>query len=88
MTPWTVACQTPLSMGFPRQEYWSGYLFPSPGDLPYPGIKPVFPELQADSLPSEPPGKPLILVENTLIHNLLFGYLEKEELDLGLSEVS
>ena len=48
----------------------------------------MFPELQADSLPSEPPGKPLILVENTLIHNLLFGYLEKEELDLGLSEVS
>ena len=39
MTPWTVACQTPLSMGFPRQEYWSGLPFPSPGDLPDPGIE-------------------------------------------------
>ena len=45
-------------MGFPRQEYWSGLLFPSPGDLPDPGIEPVFPALQADSLPSETPGKP------------------------------
>ena len=39
--PWTVACQTPLSMGFPRQEYWSELLCPPPGDLPYPGIKPM-----------------------------------------------
>ena len=45
-------------MGFPRQEYWSGLLFPSPGDLPDPGIEPMFPALQADSLPSETPGKP------------------------------
>ena len=52
-TPWTVACQAPLSMGFPRQEYWSGLLFPSPGDLPDPGIEPRSPALQAD-LPSEP----------------------------------
>ena len=37
-TPWTVACQAPLSMGFPRQEYWSGLPFPSPGDLPEPGL--------------------------------------------------
>ena len=51
MTPWTVAHQTPLSMGFPRQEYWSGLPFPSPGDLPEPGIKPVFPACQVDSLP-------------------------------------
>ena len=57
-TPWTVAHQTPLSMGFPRQEYWSGLPFPSPGDLPDPGIKPRSPELQTDFLPSEPPGKP------------------------------
>ena len=42
-TPWTVACQAPLSMGFSRQEYWSGLLFPSPGDLPNPGIKPTSP---------------------------------------------
>ena len=46
-------------MGFPRQEYWSGLPFPSPGDLPNPGIKPGSPALQEDSLPSEPPGKPL-----------------------------
>ena len=44
-------------MGFPRQEYWSGLPFPSPGDLPHPGIEPGSPALQADALPSEPPGK-------------------------------
>ena len=48
-TPWTVAHQTPLSMGFSRQEYWSGLPFPSPGDLPDPEIKPVSPTLQTDS---------------------------------------
>ena len=48
-------------MGFSRQEYWSGLPFPSPGDLPDPGIKPIAPELQADSLQSEPPGKPRTL---------------------------
>ena len=57
-TPWTVACQGPLSMGFSRQEYWSGLPFPSPGDLPNPGIERRSPALQADALPSEPPGKP------------------------------
>ena len=51
VTPWTVACQTPLSMGFPRQEYWSGLPFPSPGDLRDPGVKPASPAWQADSLP-------------------------------------
>ena len=55
-TLWTVAHQTPLSMGFSRQEYWSGLPFPSPGDLPDPGIEPRFPALQADTLTSEPPG--------------------------------
>ena len=54
---WTVARQALLSMGFPRQEYWSGLPFPSPGDLPDPGIEPGSPSLQADSLLSEPPGK-------------------------------
>ena len=58
VTPWTVAHQSSLSMGFPRQECWSGLPFPSPGDLPDPGIKPAFSALQADSLPFEPPGKP------------------------------
>ena len=56
-TPWTVGCQAPLSMGFPRQEYWSGSPFSSPGDLPDPGIKLRSLVLQADSLPSELPGK-------------------------------
>ena len=58
-TPWTVVCQAPLSLGFSRQEYWSGLPCPSPGDLPDPEIKPGSPELKADSLPSEPTGKPL-----------------------------
>ena len=48
-TPWTVACQAPLSMRFSRQEYWSGLPFSSPGDLPNPGIEPRSPALQADS---------------------------------------
>ena len=49
--PWTVACQAPLSMGFPRQEYWSVLLFPSLGDLPNPRMEPMSPALQTDSLP-------------------------------------
>ena len=61
MTPWTVACQVPLSMGFSRQEYWSGLPFPSPGDLPDPGIELRSPALQADSLPIELQGKPNML---------------------------
>ena len=52
-TPWTVAHQAPLSMGFSRQEYWSGLPFPSQGDLPDPGIEPRSPALQADALTSE-----------------------------------
>ena len=59
VTPWTVAYQASPSMGFSRQEYWSGLPFPSPVDLPDPGIKPGSPALQADTLPTEPPGKPL-----------------------------
>ena len=58
VTPWTVTYQGPPSMGFSRQEYWSGFPFPSPGDLPHPGIQPGSAALQADALPSEPPGKP------------------------------
>ena len=62
-TPWTVAYQAPPSMGFSRQEYWSGLPFPSPGDLPDPGIKPGSPSLQADTLLSEPPGKPFPMTD-------------------------
>ena len=62
VTPWTIVHQAPLSMGFSRQEYWSGLPFP-PGDLPSPGtepMSPVSPALQVDSLPLEPLGKPLL----------------------------
>ena len=58
--PWTVDHEAPLSMGFSRQETWSGLPFPSPGDLPDPGIEPKSPALQADALTSEPPGKPRV----------------------------
>ena len=71
--PWTVAHQAPTSMGFSRQEYWSGLPFPSPGDLPKPGIEPRSPTLQADALTSEPPGKPIVTTrgEASYYHFLL-----------------
>ena len=58
VTPGTMARKAPLSMGFPRQEYWSGLTFPSPGNLPDPGIKPTSPVLQADSLRTSHQGSP------------------------------
>ena len=58
-TPWTIAYQAPPPIGFSRQGYWSGLPLPSPGDLPDPGIEPRSSVLQADALPSEPPGKPI-----------------------------
>ena len=61
-TPWTAAYQAPPSMRFSRQEYWSGVPLPSPGDLPDLGIGPRSPALQADTLLSEPPGKPNVIV--------------------------
>ena len=61
VTPWMVARQTPLSMEFSRQEYWSGLPFPSPGDLPNPGIKPGSPALAGGFFTTEPPRKPRIL---------------------------
>ena len=57
--PWVIACQAPLSIEFSRQEYWSVLPFPSPGTLPNPGIEPGSPAVQAHSLSSEPPGKPI-----------------------------
>ena len=59
VTPWTVVQKTPLSMGSPRQEYWSGLPFPSPGNLPNPGIKSGSSALQVNSVLTETPGKPL-----------------------------
>ena len=76
MTPWTVVHQVPLSMGFPRQEYWSGLPFPSPGDLPDPGIKPRSPALAGGFFTTEPPGKPIrsqeIANEYMVIFNKIF----------------
>ena len=62
-TPWTVAHQAPVSMGFSREEYWKGVPFTPPGDLPNPGIEPRAPSLQAHSLAAEPQGKPSTRIE-------------------------
>ena len=59
-TPWTIACQVPLPMGFPRQEYWNALPFPSTGALPDPGIDPASPALGGGFLTTEPPGKPML----------------------------
>ena len=77
-TPWTVACQAPLSMGFSRQEYWSGLPFPSPGDLPDPGIEPGSPALQADSLPTNLWGKPSDSMETSKQILLLKTYFHSQ----------
>ena len=75
-TPWTVAYQAPPFTVFSRQEYWSGLPFPSPGDLPNPGIKPGSPALHTDSLPSEPPGKlkerGILLAEDKMLFKKYF----------------
>jgi len=76
VTPWTVACQAPLSMRYSRQEYWSGLTFSSPGDLPNPGIKPASPALKVDILSPEPPGNVITMsnycCSDILILNLIF----------------
>ena len=64
-TPWTIAHQAPPSVEFSRQEYWSGLPFASPGDLPDTGVEPASPAFQAESLLSEPPGKPEYIMRNT-----------------------
>ena len=71
-TTWTVARQAPLSMGLSKQKYWSGLSFPSPGDLLDPGIELRSPALQAESLLSEPPGKPICLYYYVLYFVMLF----------------
>ena len=79
---WTVAHQAPLTMGFSRQEYWNRLPYPPLGDLPNPGIEPKFPTSQANSLLSEPPGKPM----NTGVgsQSLLQGIFPTQELNQGL----
>ena len=64
MILWTVALQAPLSMGFPWQEYWHGLSFPSPGDLPNPGIEPTSPVLAGRFFTIEPPGSPLLAISS------------------------
>ena len=74
-TTWIIAQQAPLSMGFAKQEYWSGLPFPSAGELPNPGIEPRSPALQVDSLSAELPGKPLckyIYIEYMHIYPIKF----------------
>ena len=85
MTPWTVACQAPLSIGFSRQEYWSGLPFPSPGDLPDPGIEPGSSALQADSLMTELRGKPIVLKLKVQLYFLLKKKLNKINVLSGFS---
>ena len=70
--PWNVAHQTPLSTEFSRHEYWRGLLFPSPGNVPNPGIKPASPTLQVDSLPTEPPGKPSNIIQSYNLQQVCF----------------
>ena len=81
-TPWTVAHQTPLSMGFPRQEYYSGLSFPSLGELPNPGIEPASPALQAVSciagrfFTTEPRGKPSAIIIIPILHKTTLRFRE------------
>ena len=89
--PWTIARQAPPSMGFSRQEYWNGLPFPSPGDLSDPGIEPRSPALQADTLTSEPPGKPLTSLKTDLpdLAGCLCQYISlSKEHSLSTSRVS
>ena len=83
-TPWTVPCQAPLSMGFPRQEYWRGLPFPSPGHLPGPGTEPVSPELAGGFFTTEPAGKPG-LTKSVLKKRL---YPEKQVHCIGFSKTA
>ena len=72
MTPWSIIHQVPLSMGFSRQEYWRGLPFPTPGDLPYPGIKPTSLLVGSGFLTSEPSGKPNKFKFGTNLHSIVF----------------
>ena len=85
MTPWTIACQAPLSMGFSRQEHWNRLPCPSPGDLPDPGMEPVSPALAGGFFTTEPPGKPIESLHNT--YYLFMGWNLEISILLPASEV-
>jgi len=78
----TVVCQAPLSMGFPKQVYWSGLPFPSPRDLPNPGIEPTFPALAGGFSTTEPPGKPSVLLYSHKLNIDLRGEMEEKEIQI------
>ena len=87
-TPWTIACQVPLSMGFPRQECWNRLPFPSPGFLPDPGIKLASPALVGGFFTTEPPGKPHFSSQNSFNrNNKLFWTPHTSHSSPGLREV-
>ena len=77
-SPWTAAFQAPLSMGFPKQECWSGLPFPSPGDLPHPGLEPTSPALAGGFFTTEPPGTPLLILSLTS-ESIKFRFLQDSE---------
>ena len=89
-TPWTVAHQAPPSIGFSRQEHWSGLPFPSPGNLPDPGIEPRSPAFQAVALTSEPPEKPLYVGRycQILIHKIILISSTQDYIRLSISPYS
>ena len=74
-TPWTVTYQAPWSTGFSRQEYWSGLPFRAPGDLPNPGMDPESPALQTGALPSEPLGKPYVIITYYYLRTTGFNWI-------------
>ena len=82
VTPWIVNHQVPLSMGFPRQEYWSGLPFPSPGYLPDPGVEPVSPAspaLAGGFFTTEPPGKPIYVYVCVCIYIYIYNFFNKRK---------
>ena len=81
-TPWTVTPQAPLSMGFPRQENWSEWSFPSPGDLPNPGIKLASPELTGRFFTTEQPGKPSLIIREMQIETPMRSHLKSVRLTI------
>ena len=87
-TLWTVARQAPLSMGFSRQEYWSGLLFPSPGDLPNPEIEPGSPSLEADALTSEPESLNLFSYMHVYAFLWNLSYFSKIKISFPLGEIA